>query len=158
MPALTEPAEENAFLSEHAELLITSYRQLTGRDLIGGHHDSIERARLLFEAPFFVASHDRSADPVLTYGNRCALELFEMAWPEFVATPSRFTAEEPNRAERANLLERVHADGYIDDYSGVRISKTGRRFRIHRATVWTLSERDGTPIGQAATFSDWTAI
>jgi len=32
----------------------------------------------VFEAPFFLASHDGADDPVLTYGNRCAPELFEM--------------------------------------------------------------------------------
>jgi hypothetical protein len=53
------------------------------------------------------------------------------------------------------LLEQVATRGYIDDYSGVRISKSGRRFRILRATVWNVHDRLGRPLGQAATFTDW---
>ena len=151
------PTPQNDFHAQHVKLLVRCYSELTGRELIKGNDDT-DRARKLFEAPFFVASHDVSDDPVLTYGNRCALALFEMSWDEFVGTPSRFTAEEPNREERARLLERVTADGYIDDYSGVRISKQGQRFRIHQATVWNLSDNSGTRIGQAATFSSWESL
>ena len=51
------------------------------------------------------------------------------------------------REERARLLETVARRGFIDDYSGVRISKTGRRFRIIRATVWNLLAEDSRPCG-----------
>jgi len=76
-------------------------------------------------------------------------------WEEFTRTPSRLTAEAPNRVERARLLDTVTRQGYIDDYFGVRISKSGRRFRITRATVWNLLTVEGRPCGQAATFSNW---
>jgi len=49
----------------------------------------------------------------------------------------------------------VTTHGFIDDYSGVRISKSGRRFRILRATVWNLIKEGGEPCGQAATFDRW---
>jgi len=49
----------------------------------------------------------------------------------------------------------VTARGFIDDYSGVRISKTGRRFKIFRATVWNLLNEDSQPCGQAAMFGAW---
>mgnify|MGYP002069486675 CR=1 FL=1 len=65
------------------------------------------------------------------------------------------TAEAPNRAERARLLETVARRGFIDDYSGVRIAKSGRRFRINRATVWNLLTETGQPCGQAAMFDHW---
>ena len=55
-----------------------------------------------------------------------------------LCTPSRLTAEAPNREERARLLAAVTTRGFIDDYSGIRISNTGRRFRIAQATVWNL--------------------
>jgi hypothetical protein len=97
----------------------------------------------------------RRSDPILNYGNAAALALWEMPWEEFTGTPSRLTAEAPNRAERARLLSAVAADGFIDDYSGVRISKTSRRFRIAQATVWNLVTDSGEPCGQAATFSQW---
>ncbi len=144
------PSAENDWLAKHVADLLESFRKLTGRDLIVPCDDPAETARRVFEAPFFVASHDGAEDPVLNYGNRCALELFEMNWDDFVKTPSRFTAEEPNREERQRLLEAVSEKGFIDDYSGVRISSKGKRFRILKATVWNLSGR-----GQAATFSEW---
>lgn len=153
------PSPENRFYAEHAELLLRSYSALTGRDLLEATQaEAIDRAKALYEAPFFVASHDRSADPLLTYGNRVAQELFEMDWDEFTGQPSRFTAEPPNREERQRLLDEVRARGFIDDYSGIRISKTGKRFLIRRATVWNLVGEDGQPRGQAATFAHWTPL
>jgi predicted DNA-binding protein (UPF0251 family) len=53
------------------------------------------------------------------------------------------------------LLAAVAQRGFIDDYSGVRISKSGRRFHIARATVWNLLTEDGRPCGQAAMFDRW---
>ncbi|MEM6278759.1 MAG: MEKHLA domain-containing protein [Verrucomicrobiota bacterium] len=149
------PSEENRFQHDHARLLLQSFRRLTGRDLIPGAFDSEQEARLLFEAPFFVASHRGGTDPILTYGNRTALELFELSWEEFTSTPSRFTAEEPERGERERLLEAVSRQGFIDDYSGIRISKSGRRFEIRNATVWNLLDLSGEKVGQAATFDGW---
>ncbi len=78
-----------------------------------------------------------------------------MSWDELTRTPSRLTAEAPNREERARLLAAVTAHGFIDDYSGIRISKTGRRFRIAQATVWNLLDEHGIYAGQAAMFSRW---
>jgi hypothetical protein len=84
---------------------------------------------------------------MLDYGNRAALALFELSWPELIRLPSRLTAEVPDQEERARLLSRVSQQGYIDDYAGVRISRGGRRFRIEAATVWNLIEPDGLVVG-----------
>jgi hypothetical protein len=100
-------------------------------------------------------SHGTEADPVLNYGNAVALALWEMSWEELTRTPSRLTAEAPNREERERLLEVVTRRGFIDDYSGVRITKSGKRFRISRATVWNLLTEKNEPCGQAAMFSEW---
>jgi hypothetical protein len=62
------------------------------------------------------------------------------------------------RDERQRLLDRVTRSGIIDDYAGVRISASGRRFRIVNASVWNLTDDDGRPAGQAAAFSDWTPL
>ena len=48
--------------------------------------------------------------------------------------------------------------GYIDDYTGVRVSRTGKSFRIERATVWNLIDQTGTVMGQAAAFDHWTPL
>ena len=58
----------------------------------------------------------------------------------------------PLREERQALLDRVTAQGYIDDYAGIRISAKGRRFRIARAVVWNLVDAGGHCHGQAAMF------
>lgn len=153
-----EPGPDNNYLANHVALLLRSLKAATGRDLIDPQAETLETARQVYEAPFFVASHGISGDPILTYGNRFAQELFEMSWEEFTSTPSRFTAEAPNREERAKLLAEVTANGFIGNYSGVRISSTGKRFRIKKATVWNLIHPDGSHAGQAATFSNWEKV
>jgi hypothetical protein len=81
-----------------------------------------------------------------------------MSWEEFTRTPSRLTAEPVHRDERSRLLAQTHQHGYVDNYSGIRISKTGRRFRIEQAIVWNLTDPTGNHRGQAATFSRWTLL
>lgn len=158
MPPMPEPCAANGYLADHVQLLRSSLRVLTGRDLVEGDPPPREAALRLYRAPFVVLSHDTGADPRLNYANRCALELFELDWEAMVAMPSRLTAEAPDREERARLLARVAVQGYIDDYSGVRVSRTGRRFRIEVATVWNLADAAGRYRGQAATFASWRAI
>ena len=142
----------------HSVMLAESHHRWTGRRLGPAENDPRGLARFLFEAPMVIVSHGTEADPVLNYGNAAALALWEMSWEELMRTPSRLTAESPERAERARLLETVTTHGFIDDYSGIRISRSGRRFRIARATVWNLVSAEGAPTGQAATFSDWTFL
>ncbi len=149
-----EPGEGTGYHADHARLLQHSHRQLTGRDLLPARTAS---AQALYEAPFVVLSHDAGADPRFTYANRTAQRLFEMPWAEIVGMPSRFSAEPLLREERQRLLERVARDGYIDDYCGVRVSRSGRRFLVRNATVWNLLD-DGRIVGQAAAFSDWQAL
>jgi MEKHLA domain len=152
-----EPQESNDFLVGHATRLLESHLRLTGRALLP-EGPAAEVARALYHAPFVVLSHDTGDDPLFTYANLAAQERFELPWAEIVGMPSRFSAEPLARHERQRLLERVARDGYIDDYSGVRIAKSGRRFMIRRATVWNLVDADGNRAGQAATFSDWQAL
>jgi hypothetical protein len=137
------------------ERIARSLKYWTGRELASGTSGTAEFAARVFQAPFALVSHGTEADPILNYGNQTALTLWEMSWEELTRTPSRLTAEAPNREERARLLASVTANGFIDDYAGVRISKTGRRFRILQATVWNLMDADGNYCGQAAMFSRW---
>jgi hypothetical protein len=146
------------FVIAHTARLARSLKHWTGRDLLSGISQPVELAWKVFEAPFVVVSHGTEADPILNYGNRASLTLWEMSWEELTRTPSRLTAEAPSREERSRLLASVAQRGFIDDYSGVRISKTGRRFRIARATIWNLLTDDGKPCGQAAMFGQWKFI
>ena len=136
-------------------LIARSLKHWTGRDLVSGDLAPAELANQIFHAPFVLVSHGTQADPVLNYGNQTALTLWEMSWDELTRTPSRLTAEAPNREERARLLAAVTASGFIDDYSGIRISKSGRRFRIAQATVWNLLDENKNYSGQAALFTKW---
>ena len=68
-----KPSQENVWLSGHVSVLLDSFRELTGCDLIEAGDGPVETARRVFEAPFFVASHDGADDPVLTYGNSCTV-------------------------------------------------------------------------------------
>jgi hypothetical protein len=139
----------------HSAILARSYLKFTGHDLLSGLFNPLGLSKNLFDAPFVLVSHGVETDPVLNYGNAAALSLWEMTWEELTRTPSRLTAEAPAREERARLLAAVTERGFIDDYSGVRISKSGRRFRISRATVWNLVTDRGEPCGQAARFDQW---
>lgn len=155
------PAVANVFLERHAALLAASYRRWTGQDLVEAASlagPASELARALFDAPVAIVSHGTEPDPIFNYGNATALRLFEMTWVEFTCLPSRMSAEPVHRDERRRLMDTVTRDGFIADYAGIRISKTGRRFHIERATVWNLMDDSGKYRGQAAMFGDWRPL
>ena len=152
------PCAANRYLGQHVARLLASFRHWTGRDLAEPSRSAAAQARALFLAPFAVLSHDTAPDPILNYANRTALQLFELGWAELTSMPSRLTAEVPERAQRARFLLEVSRRGYIDNYRGIRIAKSGRRFLIENATVWNLFDEFGRPYGQAATFSEWRLL
>lgn len=106
----------------------------------------------MWNAPCAIVAHGTEADPIFFYGNRLALQLFEMTFDEFARMPSRLSAEPLAREERALLLDRVTRRGYVDGYSGMRIARSGRRFMIADGTVWNLADEYGQYHGQAALF------
>ena len=138
-------------------LLIGSHARLVGAPLLPEDAgDDEARARWLYEAaPFCVLAHNTDVDPRFVYANRAAQARFEYGWDEFTGLPSRLSAEAPDRAERQRLLDAVTRDGFIGDYRGLRIAKSGRRFWIESATVWQLIDEAGALHGQAAAFRDW---
>lgn len=142
-------------LAAQVQRLLASYRHWFGHHLIEPGAGGAETARRLWEAPLAVLSHDTAPDPLFNYANRAGLALFEMDWPQLLATPSRASAEAVSQEERGKLLAQVSSQGYIRDYSGVRISRNGRRFRIENAKVWNLLDSDGRYAGQAALISHW---
>lgn len=150
-----EPSHGNGYQADHAALLCRTFRHWTGRDLVA---PGPGEAEALYRAPGIVLSHNTATDPLFTYANLAAQRLFEMPWQEIVGLPSRYSAEAPVRDERERLLARVAEHGFIDDYQGVRIARSGRRFLIRRATVWNLTDTCGSKIGQAATFSEWQPL
>jgi len=136
-------------------LIDESYRRLTGRQLVQPEDDL---ALAFWNAPRAIVAHGTEADPIFFYGNALALDLFAMQADAFTRLPSRLSAEPMHRDERAELLDRVARDGFIDDYAGIRIAATGQRFRIEQAIVWNLIDAAGAVHGQAATFDRWTML
>ena len=49
----------------------------------------------------------------------------------------------------------VTRNGFVNNYEGIRISKTGRRFLVKNAIVWNVLDENGAYSGQAATFDNW---
>jgi hypothetical protein len=130
-------------------LIAESHARLLGRDLVAPGADPVAA---LWEAPLAVVAHGTEPDPLFFFGNRAALAAFEASPAHFIDMPSRLSAEAPLQGERQALLDRVSAQGFIDDYSGSRITLSGRRFRIAGAAVWNLLDEAGERHGQAAAF------
>jgi hypothetical protein len=149
---------QRPWVIEWTQYLLDSYVRLINQELISREGPTQEQAERLYNSSFVIASHGLQDDPILNYGNQAALNLWEMDWEQFTQTPSRLTAEPVNREERAHMLEQAKTHGYIADYQGVRISHTGTRFLVEKAIVWNIHKADGTPLGQAAIFSDWTYL
>ncbi|WP_441228410.1 MEKHLA domain-containing protein [Tardiphaga sp. 20_F10_N6_6] len=136
-------------------LLEVSFERVVGRPLVENGRNA---AWLYNQAPFAVLAHDDQLDPVFIYANRVAQACFEYSWEEFIGLPSRLSAEETNREERKRIMHAVSRSGVITNYSGVRISKSGRRFCIENGTVWQLVDEKGRGQGQAAIFTRWHDI
>lgn len=140
------------------QVILNSYRDLLGRELIDRRGNPADEARRLFALPAAVLAHGTETDPVLSYANRAALDLWEMTPEALIKMPSRLTAEPGARAAREKALEDTKRQGFSTGYEGIRISATGKRFYIHDATIWNLVDAEGLPAGQAATFSRWSAV
>lgn len=137
------------------ELVTQSYARVVGRPLVPPGADG---GWLYNEAPFALLSHNTETDPRFVYANVTAQRAFEYPWAQLVGLPSRLSAETPERAERERLLTAVARDGFIANYRGIRIAKSGRRFWIENGTVWQVSDAAGRSHGQAAMFTGWTDI
>jgi hypothetical protein len=120
----------NAGLRKRIGSIASSYRRLTQRELGPPGPDVVSA---LWWAPQVIVAHGTEPDPIFFFGNRMALSLFEMTLDAFTSMPSRLSAEPLQRsARRPRRL--------IDDYTGIRISATGRQFRIERA-IWNIVAR-----------------
>lgn len=143
----------DARLDGHLRLIVESYQRLTGKALLAEIPADIVALRLaVWNAPRAIVAHGIEDDPIFFYGNRLALQLFEMDFDEFTRLPSRLSAEPLAQEARVKLLEKVAQQGFVDGYSGVRIAKSGRCFMIADTTVWNLVDDAGVYHGQAAVF------
>ncbi len=142
------------FLEKHCHILNRSFEEYFEKPLcefVDCHPIYID----LDNSNSVIVSHGLGSDPIFNYANKNALDLFEMSWSDFTSLPSRYSAETPEQEERESFLKEVSNKGYSSSYSGVRISKSGKRFAINDAKVWNLFDSDGKAYGQAATFDNW---
>ncbi|MBD2506023.1 MEKHLA domain-containing protein [Nostoc muscorum FACHB-395] len=151
------PWQQEAII-HHSQCLIKSFHHWTGNFLLDVNGVPQEIAQLLFEAPFVLVSHGTESDPIFNYGNRKALELWELSWQEFTRMPSRQSAEEVVQEERDRLLSEAATKGFIKNYSGIRTSSTGKRFYIEDTILWNVLDEHNQQCGQAAFFSNWKFI
>jgi len=129
------------------ELLHGSFHRRTGRSLI-----EVAGNRDLYHAPAVVLMHGTQVDPIFCFANESAQCLWGYTWAEFITLASRLSAEAEVQADRERLLARARTNGFIDDYSGVRIARDGRRFHISEVILWNVDDEAGTARGQAAVF------
>jgi hypothetical protein len=138
---------------ERFRLIVDSYRRLTGKVLIEDAPDGLAALGMaLWQAPRAIVAHGTEDDPVFFYGNRLALQLFEMSFDEFARLPSRLSAEPLAQESREKALAKVTQQGFVEGYSGARIASSGRRFMISNTTIWNLTDEAGVCHGQAAVF------
>ncbi len=142
----------------HSALLLSSFQRIVGRELMPSTGNAREDSQRLFDAPFALVSHGTQTDPILNYGNATALRLWEVDFNTLTRMPSRLTAQPMLREERQRLMERASAKGFIDDYSGIRISSTGKLFRIENVILWNVVDDKGERHGQAAVFNSWSDV
>lgn len=137
----------------HSQRLLKSFQHWLGRSLLDVSGSPEEIAQALFEAPFVLLSHGTEVDPIFNYGNRQALELWELSWAEFTRMPSRKSAEAILQQERDRLLAEAVTQGF-SYFSGIRITSTGKRFEITDGILWNVLDEQHQPCGQAAVYSN----
>jgi hypothetical protein len=155
--ALDAAPRLSSLLREHLTALLSSYERRLGRPLIISREPAA-RLSALWSSPQVLVTHGLGSDPTFLYGNRRALELWEVSWEDFTSMKSRDSAELGEQAERERLLRQVEQDGFIPNYAGIRRSSSGRRFRIEDVTVWEIHDDSGRRLGQAAAFDKWTLL
>ena len=156
MPAYLLPT-----IIAYNRLMANSFQRFTGESILGATDSAtltdVELAQAMFNAPQTIVSHGTEADPIFRYANAQALRLWEMDWEAFIRLPSRLSAEVASeiQSDRNALLKEALARGWIDDYAGIRISSTGRRFMIQKTVLWNVVDGAGVLHGQAAFIRDW---
>ena len=155
---MTEAIWQKSEIIAWNQLLLDSHKKLLGSELIPRRGTPEEQAKALFFTPFVVASHGRESDPIYNYGNQVLLDLWERDWEDLLKMPSRLSAEPILQEERQKILEATATQGYLKDYQCLRISRTGKRYKIADVTLWNILDQSGNYCGQAATFSQWDLI
>ena len=152
--SIPPPDASNNYYRDHLSIVLENLKRWTSYDLIKEYGFSEDLGQQVFDADFYILSHNNAADPILNYGNYRVLKLWETSWEELTTMYSRDTAKPVDRSARLAIMDRVKSQNYISGYSGTRISKTGKQFEILDVTIWNLFTNNGDPYGQAAWFKN----
>ena len=152
------PSNENGYLKNYIHLITNSLKTLAGIEIVDFSLSLEEQAKQAFTSDYVLLAHNGSNEPIFNYGNQTALRLFEMSWEEFTNMPSKYSAESDERGKREKFLADVAENGYSKNYSGIRISKTGRRFEIKNVILWNVYDSENNRIGQAAVFDEYSYL
>jgi hypothetical protein len=155
-PSLSPPDAANAWQGAFVARVADSFARVTGRSLYQeAGFDPAAPGLAAWTGPFALLCHRGDAEATLNYGNQFVLHLWECGWGDLVTMPSAATAPPEDVAEREALMERVAREGFAAGYSGRRISRSGRLFRIENARVWRLLDASGENFGVGAFFRDF---
>lgn len=142
----------------YSQIINQSYHLFFNQYLVQTKAGALELSRLLYLAPFVVLAHDGKPDPVFIYANQRAQDLWGYSWEEFLKLPSRLSAASDQQQDRSRFLAEVAEYGYSSEYSGIRVDKNGRSFRIENVALWNLKDEKIGLKGQAACFSNWAYL
>lgn len=156
------PPYDRPDVRAYNRLMAQSFERFTGTPIVANALSLSDAAlaRAMFDAPQAIVSHGTEVDPVFRYANANALSLWEMGWDAFTRLPSRHSAEAQTdiQSDRDTLLKAALAKGFVDNYTGMRISATGQRFYIEDTVLWNVVAPDGHRHGQAAFIRRWTPL
>jgi hypothetical protein len=152
------PSDENCYLKDYIFLITNSLKKLTSIEIVDPSLSIEEQAKQVFHSGYVLLAHNASNEPIFNYANQRALQLFEMSWDEFTNMPSKYSAESDERGKREKFLAEVEEKGYSKNYSGIRISKTGKRFEIKNVILWNVYDSENKRIAQAALFDEYNYI
>jgi len=142
----------------YSQIINQSHHLFFKQYLVQPVTDVYELSRLLYQSPLVVLAHNGGADPVFIYANQRAQDLWGYSWEEFLGLPSRLSAAPDQQKDRNRFLAEVAEHGYSSEYSGIRVDKSGRSFRIENVALWNLSDEKTGLKGQAACFNCWTYL
>lgn len=149
------PSDENSYLKDYIYQITSSLKKLANIEIVDSNLSLEEQAKQIFNSDFVLLAHNAANEPVFNYANQTALQLFEMSWDEMTNLSSKYSAEADEQAKREQFIAEVTEKGYSKNYSGIRISKTGKRFEIKNVILWNVYDSENNRIAQAAMFKEY---
>ena len=115
--SLSSSESSNDYHREHIVIMLDNLKRWTNYDLIKEYGFSLDRlGEQVFNADFYLLSHNTATDPVLTYGNQQVLDRWEVSWQELISMRSSDTAKSVDRSQRSMLMAQVKQHNYISGY------------------------------------------